>query len=85
MAVQVATDQPNNSLPTRIQAWPKQVREYFESLQMEMKRVTWPTREQVQATTAVVILTVFGFALYFWVVDLVLARGINGVQHFFTK
>ena len=85
MAVQVATDQPNNSLPARMQAWPKQVREYFESLQQEMKRVTWPTRDQVRATTAVVIFTVFGFALYFWVVDLVLARGINGIQHFFTK
>ncbi|MCC7341112.1 MAG: preprotein translocase subunit SecE [Bryobacterales bacterium] len=85
MAVQVATDRPNDGLPARIQAWPKQVREYFESLQMEMKRVTWPSRTQVQATTGVVIFTVFGFALYFWIVDILLARGINGIQHFFTR
>jgi preprotein translocase subunit SecE len=42
-----------------------------------MKRVTWPTRAQVQATTLIVILTVFAFALYFKVVDEVIARTVT--------
>src|SRR5206468_8425199 len=32
--------------------WPEITRNYVADLQLEMKRVTWPTRAQVQATTA---------------------------------
>ena len=35
-----------------------------------MKKVTSPSLKEVQATTTVVIITVFLFALYFWLVDL---------------
>ena len=34
-----------------------------------MKKVTTPTAKEVQATTAVVIVTVFLFGAYFWFVD----------------
>ena len=34
-----------------------------------MKKVTTPTRKEVQATTTVVIVTVFLFGAYFWIVD----------------
>lgn len=44
-------------------------REYVEDIRAEMKRVTWPTREQVQATTVIVIVCVFAFAAYFSIVD----------------
>ena len=44
-------------------------REYFDDIRAEMKRVTWPTREQVQATTVIVIVCVFAFAAYFSIVD----------------
>jgi preprotein translocase subunit SecE len=50
-----------------------------------MKRVTWPSRKQVQATTGVVILTVFAFAAYFAVVDAVLTRTITRVYQAFTR
>jgi preprotein translocase subunit SecE len=48
-----------------------------------MRRVTWPNRKQVEGTTAVVILSVFAFAAYFFVVDSVLQRGITVVLSFF--
>jgi len=54
--------------------WPQITRDYFADLQLEMKRVTWPTRAQVQATTIIVILTVFAFAAYFKVVDGIIER-----------
>ena len=58
---------------------------YIGELQMEMKRVTWPNRKQVESTTAIVILTVFAFAAYFKVVDTVLFRAVSSVQNAFKK
>jgi preprotein translocase subunit SecE len=68
-----------------VQGWPAKVQAYTNDLRTEMKRVTWPTRKQVQSTTVIVILTVFGFAAYFKVVDEVLVRAITSVQKAFTK
>jgi len=45
--------------------------------------VTWPNRKQVEGTTAVVIVSVFAFAAYFFVVDSVLQKGITAVLSFF--
>jgi preprotein translocase subunit SecE len=69
----------------QVKAWPAATRSYINELQLEMKRVTWPSKKQVQATTAVVILTVFAFAAYFAVVDLVLTRSVTKVYDIFTK
>ena len=42
--------------------WPANTKNYIGELQLEMKRVTWPNRKQVEGTTAIVIVTVFAFA-----------------------
>jgi preprotein translocase subunit SecE len=60
-------------------------RDYVDSLRVEMRKVTWPSRKQVESTTAVVIVSVFAFAAYFEVVDTVLGRGVKGIMQFFTK
>jgi preprotein translocase subunit SecE len=39
----------------------------------------------VQATTVVVIVTVFLFAAYFWAVDLVIGHGIDSVFRYFKQ
>jgi preprotein translocase subunit SecE len=44
-------------------------RAYLGDIRSEMKRVTWPTRDRVQSTTLVVIVSVFIFAAYFYAVD----------------
>jgi preprotein translocase subunit SecE len=49
------------------------VREFLHDVRMELRQVTWPSWNDVRATTVVVIVTVFFFGLYFWIVD-------NGVQ-----
>ena len=51
------------------------VRQYLDSVIRELKLVTWPGKEQVRATTLVVLLTVFIFAVYFGIVDFLLAWG----------
>ena len=72
-----------NALPMKVPSWPARTKDYFEELQLEMKRVTWPNRKQVESTTAIVILTVFAFAAYFKVVDSVLFQAISSVQNAF--
>jgi preprotein translocase subunit SecE len=73
------------NLVEKVKGWPAAIRAYVNELQLEMKRVTWPNKKQVQSTTAVVILTVFAFAAYFAVVDLVLTRSVTKVYDVFTK
>ncbi len=55
-----------------VKDWPARFRNYTDGLKREMRLVTWPGRQQIQATTAVVLVTVFIFAFYFGVVDYVL-------------
>ena len=49
----------------------KQVRDYFEGVRTEMRRVTWPGRQEVYGTTVMVILSTFLFAAYFALCDYV--------------
>ena len=65
--------------------WPAKVKSYIEELRLEMRRVTWPAWKQVRATTGVVIAAVFGFALYFFVVDAIIGRGVTKLFDTFTK
>jgi preprotein translocase subunit SecE len=65
--------------------WWHSTKDYVNDLKLEMRRVTWPNRKQVEGTTAVVIFSVFAFATYFFVVDYFLARGVTGVLKFFAK
>jgi preprotein translocase subunit SecE len=65
--------------------WFERTKDYINELKLEMRRVTWPNRKQVQGTTAVVIFSVFLFAAYFEVVDSILSRGVTAVFRIFTK
>jgi preprotein translocase subunit SecE len=69
----------------RAASWPVGVKNYFEELQAEMRRVTWPSWKQVRATTLVVIVAVFAFAAYFAVVDEIFASLINKLMNAFTR
>ena len=73
------------SITQKAVGWPAAVKNYFEELQLEMRRVTWPAWKQVRATTAVVIVAVFAFAAYFEVVDSIVGRAIQKLFDTFTK
>jgi len=68
-----------------VTVWAQNTKDYINDLKLEMRRVTWPNRKQVENTTAVVIFSVFAFAAYFYVVDGVLSRAVRDVLNFFTK
>ena len=53
--------------------WYGRTKEFFSEVRGEMKRVTWPTRREVYATTVVVILTSTFFGLYLFGVDIVVS------------
>jgi preprotein translocase subunit SecE len=84
MATQIQESEPGNFIQ-RAAGWPIQVKDYFEELQMEMRRVTWPSWKQVRSTTAVVIVAVFAFAAYFAVVDQVVNSIIQKLINAFTR
>lgn len=75
----------SNGAIERVKSWPRRVKEYYNEIRNEMKRVTWPSRKQVESTTAVVLFTVFLFGAFFFVVDAVLARTVTQVYHAFTR
>lgn len=68
-----------------IKAWPERVKSFYNDVRTEMRKVTTPSRKEVQATTTVVIVAVFIFGLYFWIIDNVIGRGVDYLFHVFTK
>jgi preprotein translocase subunit SecE len=55
----------------------KKLKQFLVEVWSELKKTTWPPRREVFGTTVVVIATVLFCALYLWVVDLFLSRGMN--------
>ncbi len=84
MAIAQIEEEPGGFLQ-RAAAWPARTKDYFEELQLEMRRVSWPSWKQVRATTTVVIVSVFAFAAYFALVDEVVGAGINKLFNALTR
>ena len=62
--------------------WWNNTRNFFTEVRNEMRRVTWPSRKEVYATTVVVILTSLFFGLYLFVLD----YGVNSfIQWIFRR
>ena len=68
-----------------MKSWPKAIKDYYNDLKLEMRRVTWPNRRQVEGTTLVVILTVFVFAAFFAVVDAILQDSVTRIYKVPTR
>lgn len=47
---------------------------FFESVKLELEKVTWPTRKETIATTCVVIVIVVLISFYLGACDLILAK-----------
>ncbi len=66
-----------NSLATRLKVWPQRAKSFYNDVRTEMKKVTTPSRKEVQGTTTVVIITVFLFGIYFAVIDKFLGLSLD--------
>jgi preprotein translocase subunit SecE len=47
---------------------------FFESVKLELGKVTWPTRKETVSTTGVVVVIVFLISIYLGACDIVLAK-----------
>jgi preprotein translocase subunit SecE len=61
--------------------FPGRIKNFLSDVRNEMRKVTFPSRREVQATTTVVIITVLLFGIYFFVIDQAIASGVNWVLH----
>ena len=68
----------------QIKSWPERIKSFYNDVRTEMRKVSSPSRKEVQATTTVVIITVFLFAFYFWVVDLAISNSLDRLLHYFS-
>ena len=50
---------------------------FIRQVRQEVGKVTWPTRKETGITTAMVFVMVFAAAIFFFVVDQILAFGIR--------
>ena len=68
----------------QVKGLPERIRSFYGDVRNEMRKVTTPARKEVEATTIVVIITVFIFGVYFWVVDGVIGRSLDWVFRYFS-
>jgi preprotein translocase subunit SecE len=67
----------------RIKSWPERVKTFYNDVRTEMRKVTSPSWKEVRATTAVVVITVFIFAVYFFIIDKVIQSGVSFLFNYF--
>jgi len=81
----MATAVEQNAITTTLRSWPERIRTFYRDVRTEMKKVTSPSLKEVQGTTTVVIITVFLFALYFFLVDLAISNSLERGLHYFSR
>jgi preprotein translocase subunit SecE len=71
------------SFGDQIKAWPERIKTFYNDVRAEMRKVTAPSWKEVRATTTVVVITVFIFALYFAVIDFIIQHGVTALFNYF--
>jgi preprotein translocase subunit SecE len=81
----MATAVEQNAITATLRSWPERIKSFYSEVRTEMKKVTSPSRKEVQGTTTVVIITVFLFAFYFWAVDLAISNSLERLLHYLSR
>ncbi len=55
----------------------KKIQNFIESVSLEMKKVSWPTWEELKGSTYVVLSLSLLLAVFLFIVDLVLNRALS--------
>jgi preprotein translocase subunit SecE len=63
----------------------RRLKQFLGEVWSELKKTTWPGRQEVYGTTLVVIVTVMICAAYLWLVDIVLNRAMTYVFKVFGQ
>jgi preprotein translocase subunit SecE len=60
------------------------MQEFFEGVQSEMRKVTWPDREQLRNATAVILVFVVVLAIIIGLMDSVFSAFVRGIVGLFS-
>jgi preprotein translocase subunit SecE len=55
----------------------QKITQFLKDVQVELKKVTWPTPKQTMASTAVVIILVFIVSFVLGIMDFILAKAVK--------
>ena len=66
-----------------VTGWFANLRNFLVEVRNELKRVTWPSRKEVYATTVVVIATSVFFGVYLWGLDQLFERSVLSLFRYF--
>jgi preprotein translocase subunit SecE len=58
----------------------EKIKLFFQEVNVELRKVSWPTRQQTVSATVVVITVAFIVAFFLGIVDIVLARIVGGIM-----
>jgi preprotein translocase subunit SecE len=76
IAAAANTDDSNSALQ-QVTSGPQRLVEFLKETRQEMEKVVTPSRNEVRNMTIIVLVTVFLFAAYFELVDIVIGRSID--------
>ncbi len=62
--------------------WYKRLINFLKETRAELKKVTWPSRNEITNTTVVVILATFFFGFYLFFMDIIFSWLITQVKAF---
>ncbi|MBC7363920.1 MAG: preprotein translocase subunit SecE [Candidatus Saccharicenans sp.] len=61
--------------------WYKRLVNYLKDVRSELKKVTWPTKQEVYGTTIIVIIAIFFFGFYLFFVDVIFSWVIVQIKN----
>ena len=67
----------------KINDWAAKTKQFYIDVRGEMRKVSWPAKQEVFSTTLIVIGAVVFFGAYLGVVDAVLHTGISKLLSYF--
>jgi preprotein translocase subunit SecE len=63
--------------------WWTKARTFLTEVRSELRKVTFPSRDEVMGTTVVVIITSVLFAVYLWIADQVITKIYTAINRTF--
>ncbi|NYF79436.1 preprotein translocase subunit SecE [Granulicella arctica] len=85
MAKAIAVADEQNTGIQRFKSQPEKLMSFLRDVRSEMRKVIWPGRAEVQATTIIVLVTVFIFAAYFELVDFIANHTLDRLLVYLSK
>ena len=69
-----------SKLATKAPSFFGRIGNFYHNVKLEMRKTSWPTRNEVWSTTLVVLIAVVFFGFYLWGMDLLITLGFEGLE-----